>query len=99
MKDTLAHRFRHAAEAPPASEDVPVFTVEDEGSNLLKTMQRRLEELKWEDAKGVTAFEQLKALEIEALPKVCNAHDWLDEVGDPTPEDFDDFTYHARGRA
>lgn len=99
MRDTLAYRFRHAAEAPPASEDAPVFTVEDEGSNLLKTMQRRLEELGWEDAEGVRAFEELKALEIQALPKMSNAHDWLDEVGDPTPEDFDDFTYHARGRA
>ena len=99
MKDTLAHRFRHAAEAPPVSEDVPVFDVEEHGSPTLRAVFRRLEELGWEDAEGVKAFEELKALEIQALPKVSNAHDWLDKVGDPLYDDWDDFTYHARGRA
>jgi hypothetical protein len=99
MKDTLAYRFRHAAERGWEPVPVPVFDVEEHGSPTLRAVFRRLEELGWEDAEGVKAFEELKALEIQALPKVSNAHDWLDKVGDPLYDDWDDFTYHARGRA
>ncbi len=99
MKDTLAHRFRHAAEAPPASEDVPVFSVELEGSALLKSVQRRNKELGWKDERGKEIHADMVAAERAAFPTVCRAHDWFDEVGDPTPEDWDDHTYHARGRA
>tara|TARA_R110000744_G_scaffold285038_1_gene396494 strand:- start:765 stop:1067 length:303 start_codon:yes stop_codon:yes gene_type:complete len=98
-KNTLAYRFRHAAERAAEPVPVPVFDTEENGSPTLRTLFRRLEELKWEDAEGVKAFEELKALEAQALPKVSNAHDWLDKVGDSTPDDWDDFTYHARGRA
>ena len=98
-KDTLAYRFRHAIErgTEPTPEDV--FDVEENGSPTLRALFRRLEELGWEDAEGVRVFEELKALEVRAFPWISSAHDWLDLVGDPQEDDWQDHTFRARGRA
>ena len=97
MKNTIAHRFRHAAEAPSESEDVPVFSVEDEGSDLLKTMQRRLEELGWMDERGNVLFADMVAMEVKAFPKILQVHDWFDDVGEPEEHAWDDFKLQQRG--
>lgn len=63
-----------------------------DASPLARAMAARLAELGG-DLRGDALLEKLIAHERAGKPLQDDATDWLDEVGDPTPEPWDEFDF------
>lgn len=84
--ESIAYRFRYAAEHVPEPRPEP-FDVDEDGSGLLRAIKRRCEELGWMNERGKIAFEELLAAEVQAFPMVQEAHAFLMDAGFPNEDD------------